>query len=80
MSRRGIAVGLLWGLVLLGATDAAAQVWVGRSGPRAGAFEISGGGTWSAGQDLAEGAATLTPNPGTGSGSFELFQTDPTLK
>ena len=80
MSHRGVRVGLLWALVLLGAADAAAQVWVGRSGPRAGAFEISGGGTWSAGQDLAEGAATLTPNPGSGSASFELFQSEPTLK
>jgi hypothetical protein len=67
-------------LVLLGATEAAAQVWVGRSGPRAGAFEISGGGMWSAGQDLDERAATLTPNPGTGASSFDLFQSEPTLK
>jgi hypothetical protein len=67
-------------LLLLGAHDAAAQVWVGRSGPRAGAFEISAGGMWSAGHDLADRNATLTPNPGTGSSSFDLFQSDPTLK
>lgn len=71
--------GLLWVLVLLGASDAAAQVWVGRSGPRAGAVEISGGGTWIAGQNLAERAATLTPNPGTGSSSFDQFRSEPTL-
>ena len=67
-------------LLLLGAHEAAAQVWVGRSGPRAGAFEISGGGMWSAGQDLADRDATLTPNPGTGASSFDLFKSDPTLK
>ncbi len=80
MSDRYLKCGLLSVLVLLGATDAAAQVWVGRSGPRAGAFEISGGGTWSAGEDLGERAATLTPNPGTGSTSFDLFQTEQKLK
>jgi hypothetical protein len=67
-------------LLLFGAHEAAAQVWVGRSGPRAGAFEISAGGMWSAGHDLADRNATLTPNPGTGSSSFDLFQSDPTLK
>ena len=73
-------VALIGVLLLLGAREAAAQVWVGRSGPRAGAFEISGGGMWSAGQDLADRDATLTPNPGTGSSAFDLFQSDPTLK
>jgi len=80
MSHRCFRYGLLWVLVLLGARDAAAQVWVGRSGPRAGAVEISAGGMWSAGQDLAERAAALTPNPGTGSSAFDLFRSEPTLE
>lgn len=80
MSLRCFRSGLLCVLVLVGATDAAAQVWVGRSGPRAGAWEISGGGVWVAGQDLDEMPATLTPNPGTGSSTFDLFRSEPTLK
>ncbi|MDQ3419692.1 MAG: outer membrane beta-barrel protein [Acidobacteriota bacterium] len=80
MIHRYVTCGLLALMLLLGATDAAAQVWVGRSGPRAGAVEISGGGTWSAGQDLGERAATLTPNPGAGSSFFDLFQTEQRLK
>lgn len=80
MSHRYVRYGLLSVLVLVGTSDAAAQVWVGKGGPRRGAVEISGGGMWSAGQDLAERAATLTANPGTGSSSFELFSSKPTLK
>lgn len=79
MSHRYFRIGLLC-VLLLAAGEADAQVWFGKSGPRAGAFEISGGGTWSAGQDLDPRAATLTPNPGTGSSSFELFGADPSLK
>jgi len=80
MSLRHIVSGLLSVMILMGSTDAAAQVWVGRSGPRPGAVEISGGGIWTAGQDLEELGATLTPNPATGSSSFELFNSEPTLK
>lgn len=79
MSHRYQRAGLVCVLLLLGAGEAYAQVWVGKSGPRAGAFEISGGGMWAAGQDLDPRAATLTPNPGTGSTSFELFGADPSL-
>lgn len=60
--------------------DAGAQVWVGSSGPRPGAVEISGGGIWTAGQDLSSRAAVLTANPGAGSSDLELFSSDPTLK
>lgn len=61
--------------------EAMAQVWVGSSGPRRGAVEISGGGIWTAGQDLSSGAAVLTGNPAAGgSGDFELFSSDPSLK
>jgi hypothetical protein len=80
MNQRWWKYGLLSILLLLSATDAAAQVWAGRSGPRPGAYEITGGGLWSAGQDPDERAASLTPNPGTGSTSFDLFQSEPTLK
>jgi hypothetical protein len=80
MSRLCLTCGLLLAAVLLGAGSAAAQGWVGRGGPRPGAIELSGGGTWSAGEDLGQRAATLTPNPGSGSSSFDLFQTDQKLK
>lgn len=74
------SIGWVIVILLAGAADAAAQVWVGSSGPRRGAVEISGGGMWSGGQEVAAGSALLTPNPGTGSTEFELFSTDPSLK
>lgn len=80
MSHRCLRSAALSVSLLVGATDAAAQVWAGSGGPRPGAVEISGGGMWSAGQDLAERSADLTANPGTGSDAFELFTSDPTLK
>lgn len=67
-------------VVVFGATDVSAQVWKGSAGPRPGAVEISGGGMWSAGQDLDDRAAVLTANPGTGSSAFELFTSEPTVK
>lgn len=73
-------IGWMIVLLLAGASEAGAQVWVGSSGPRRGAVEISGGGMWSGGQELASGDALLTPNPGTGSSAFELFSTDPSLE
>ena len=42
-------------------------------------MEVSGGGVLAAGKDLPDVAATLTRNPGTGSGPLELFQSDATL-
>lgn len=80
MSQRYWRGAVFSALVFVGASEAAAQVWVGRSGPRPGSIEISAGGTWSAGKDLGERAATLTPNPSTGSTSFDLFKTEQTLK
>ena len=67
-------------LVLLGANEAAAQGWIGNSGPRRGAVEITGGGIWNGSQDVDERAAVLTGSPGSGSGSFQLFTSEPTLK
>lgn len=53
---------------------ARAQVWIGGSdSPRPGSLEFSGGAVLSEGLDLGDRTATLTRNPGTGSGPFELF-------
>jgi hypothetical protein len=41
--------------------------------------EISGGALWTGSQDLPAQAAALTPNPGSGSGSFQLFSSEPSL-
>ena len=61
------------------ASPCLAQVYVGRPTPRAGSVEIAGGGIAAAGEDLPDVAATLTRNPGTGTGAFDLFQSDPSL-
>jgi hypothetical protein len=66
-------------LCLCGASAADAQVFIGRSVPRRGSVEIGGAGAWAGSQQLPEQAALLTPNPGTGSGSFQLFNSEPTL-
>jgi hypothetical protein len=60
-------------------TSAGAQVFLGPAKPRPGSVEISGGGLLAAGQNLPDQAATLTPNPSTGSSSFELFNANPSL-
>lgn len=65
--------------LLLGASDAAAQLYVGSGGPRRGAVEISGGGMWNAGQDLASRDAVLTVNPGSGLDRLRLFTSEPSL-
>lgn len=70
---------LVAALLLGGTTDAAAQLYVGSGGPRRGAVEISGGGIWSAGQDLASREALLTGNPGSGLNSVRLFTSEPSL-
>jgi hypothetical protein len=70
---------LVAALLVGGASDAAAQRYVGSGGPRPGAVEISGGGMWSAGQDLASHDALLTANPGSGLSSVKLFSSEPTL-
>ena len=66
-------------LCLTGASVAHAQVFVGREVPRRGSVEIGGAGVWAGSQTLPEQAALLTPNPGTGSGSFQLFNSEPKL-
>lgn len=72
--------GIVLAFLLAGAADAVAQVYVGGSGPRRGAVEISGGGMWSAGQDLSARPAVLTGNPAAGSSSLELFTSEPALE
>lgn len=55
---------------------ASAQVWKsGGERPRRGSWELSGGALWAQGHDVADARATLTRNPPTGSGPFELFDT-----
>lgn len=61
------------------AAPSLAQVYVGRPVPRAGSVEISGGVIAAGGKDLPNVTATLTRNPGTGSGSLDWFQSDGTL-
>ena len=73
---RAIAV---MALLLVAAAPCDAQVYVGRAKPKAGSVEISGGALMAAGKDLPDIAATLTRNPGTGSGPFVLFESDATL-
>ena len=64
-------------VVFGGAAAAHAQVFIGGGPvPRRGSWEISGGGLWSQGYDLGDTPATLTRNPGTGSGPFELFASE----
>lgn len=62
------------------ASDAEAQMWVATDVPRRGSVEISGGALWNAGQDLVARDAMLTPNPGAGLGSLELFSVDASLE
>ena len=72
---------LVAGLLLASAPQAAeAQVWVGGSGPRPGSTEIAVGGGFNLGASYDTGSATLTPNPSSGQGSFELFNTDTKLR
>lgn len=50
-----------------------------RPAPHAGSIEISGGLAWGGGFDLGSADATLTRNPGTGAGGFDLFVADSRL-
>jgi hypothetical protein len=87
LARRSRSEGGCWqvlvALILLvgwQGTEAAAQVSVGQGGPRRGAVEISGGGMWSAGQELKAQPAVLTGNPAVGASSLELFSSQPSLE
>lgn len=64
---------------VVAASPCLAQVYVGRPTPHAGSVEVSGGILAAGGKDLPDVSATLTRNPGTGSGAFELFRSDSTL-
>src|SRR5688572_30171405 len=59
---------------------AAAQVFVGATGPRPGSVEIAVGGAWNLGTDYGPADATLTPNPSGGQTSFDLFGTETKLR
>src|SRR5688572_991806 len=66
-------------LCLIAVPAAHAQVFIGSDAPRRGSVEIGGAAVWAGSQELPELAASLTPNPGTGSGSFQLFNSEPKL-
>ena len=55
---------------------AAAQPYIGRSGPAAGSIELSGGAMWSGGYDAGTATAFETRNPSTGTSPLTLFNTD----
>lgn len=63
----------------LGASLPAHAQWVGRETPRKGSIELSGGALWTGGTDQGNATATLTRNPSTGTGAFELFRSEGTL-
>jgi len=68
------------GVVLLAAAVAPAEAqFVRRDTPRRGSTELSVGGIWTAGNDEGDQRATLTRNPTTGAGTFDLFTADTTL-
>lgn len=75
-------IALVCTLLVGAATAASAQMWAGGRGdtPRRGSIELSGGALWAGGYDLGSRAATLTRNPPTGSGPFELFSADTQLE
>jgi hypothetical protein len=61
----------------LAAAPAAAQTrYLAADQPRLGTIEADAGVVWSGGVTLGSAPANLTNNPGSGSGSFVLFQTD----
>jgi outer membrane protein with beta-barrel domain len=70
VSRPAIAICVA---VLAGPPVAHAQ-FIGRDLPRAGTFEISGGGLWTGSSSFATVLANETRNPATGSQPLTLFQ------
>ncbi len=79
MTNIHLRLALACAAVLAGGVPCLAQVYVGRPSPRTGSVEVSGGGVMSGGKDLPDMAAALTRNPGTGTGSLDLFRADSTL-
>jgi hypothetical protein len=72
---------LVAALLLAAAPHAAhAQVWVGASGPRPGSTEIAVGGGFNLGASSDPLSAELTPNPSSGQGSFDLFESESKLR
>lgn len=65
--------------LLVVASTCDAQVYIGRKTPHKGSVEVSGGGVYQGGTDLPDYTATLTRNPTTGPGPFELFKSDASL-
>lgn len=70
---------ILAAAVLAAAVVPAEAQFVRREPPRRGSVDLSGGALWTAGSDEPNPTATLTRNPSTGSGPFDLFKSDTTL-
>jgi hypothetical protein len=51
-----------------------------RSTPHAGSWELSGGLEWQGGFDLGQRNAELTRNPGAGTGPYDLFTSESSLR
>jgi hypothetical protein len=79
LSSAGLAL-LSVAAFLAASSPASAQIYVGASGPRPGSAEIAVGGGWNVGTTYESQDATLTPNPSTGQGSFDLFSTETKLR
>jgi hypothetical protein len=76
---RGAAVPSAWRAALCAVVlsafppVAAAQVYLGSTGPDRGSWEVSGGAVWADGYGLGTRAAELTRNTDTGTAPFEQF-------
>lgn len=77
--RRLCALVLLVGTLALRAPGAAAQVWSGPPGPRAGSVEVSAGAAFAGKATLGKRDAEESRNINTGSGPFALFASESTL-
>ena len=77
--RRLIALVLLTGTLALWSSEAAAQVWAGAPGPRAGSVEVSGGAAFVGKVALGGRDAEESRNVNTGPGPFALFASESTL-
>ncbi len=69
----GAALLLVLGVMLLGPSQASAQVWAGPRAPHAGSVEVSAGVVFTGAMDLGTRDAEETRNINTGSGPFVLF-------
>lgn len=79
MSVRALRVALLWALLVSCASAAQAQIYIRPGGPRAGATELTLGGSWTGGQDGGTVVANLTGNTGEPA-NVQLFRSESSLR